>query len=446
MIGFIFTHIATAIGVTTGWMNPMIGLFVYYGFAIIRPTFLWHWNHWPFFGHSQYVAISTLIGWVLIGFGNWSNLRYIKLPLLGLLLYLVSGAMGTFFWAYNKQYAWHYYETQLKIGIMALVLLTVIYNPRHIRWMMWIVLISLGWLAYSLNTQYLEDTRFAFRLLDRGFGGVDNNGLAMIMVMGIPVAVFTAIFEKKWWVRCLSVFAALCMIHVILFSYSRGGQLGLIIMGATLFIFAMRYLPNKLLTCALTIFLAIATLQLAGAEVRERFFTIFADAEERDESAASRFDTWAGGWAAMKDKPLGLGPRNFNLLSQRYGLPRNKSIHNLFLQTGADYGFAGLIGLMTFFLGTMWLCHRMTNTPTAKRLYWPRYFGQAINISMFGFMVCSIFIGMESVEVPYILALIGLATVAYVRRVEAVEPSEEDILPELAEVPDPRDLRLLQAA
>jgi putative inorganic carbon (hco3(-)) transporter len=235
----------------------------------------------------------------------------------------------------------------------------------------------------------------------------------------------------------LCVFAALLMIHVVLFSFSRGGQLGLIMVGAAIFVVALAMLPNKGLTLLVALLLALATLRLAGEEVRERFWTIFADPETRDASAASRFDTWSGGLRCMLANPMGVGPRNFNNVSHLYGLPKNKSVHNLYLQTGADYGIGGMIGLITFYVGTVVQTLRMTFSRTAKRLAWPRYFGHMVVVSLCGFLLCSTFIGMESVEVGFIVGMIGLCTVAYVRREAAAEPSADLAkLPELEEVPE----------
>ena len=42
--------------------SPLIGLFVYVGFAVLRPQFIWGWAG-DFGGISLYVGVATLIGW-----------------------------------------------------------------------------------------------------------------------------------------------------------------------------------------------------------------------------------------------------------------------------------------------------------------------------------------------------------------------------------------------
>jgi O-antigen ligase len=260
----------------------------------------------------------------------------------------------------------------------------------------------------------------------------------MTMVMGVPLAFFIAINSKKWWVKLLCLAAVAMQVHVVLFSYSRGGQLGLVLVGMTIFIIAMLKLPRKGVTIGLAVVFLAFGLYFAGNEVRSRFQSIFLDPEQRDESARSRFATRGAAWACMQDHPMGVGPRNFNLLASRYGLPGRKSVHNLFLQTGADYGFIGMFGLALFYFGTMYKAFRMAATKTAKRLIWPRYYGHMVCISLGGFLVCSTFIGMESVESSFIISLLGLCTVAHVDRVAQEEPAKQSV-PELEQVSPPGD-------
>jgi O-antigen ligase len=352
--------------------------------------------------------------------------------MLGLALYLIGGAIAWQTTNIAPERAWEFLTLQLKIGLMALVTITLIRDAKQIQTFAWVIVAVLGYLSWDFNYQYYFEGWN--RVYWVGFGGIDNNGVAMIMVMGVPLAFFMGFRAPQLWVKGLCFAAVLMQIHVILFSFSRGGQLGLCIVAAAIFVISIINLPRKGLTIALGIVALIFGLIFAGAEVTERFYSIFADKQERDTSAASRFLTWGAAWACIKDYPLGVGPRNFNLVSHLYGLDRNKSVHNLFLQTGADYGVLGMAGLVIFYFGSMWSAFRMALTKTAKRLGWPRYFGHMICIALGGFLICSQFIGIETVEAGFIISLLGLCTVSYVRQVARVEVSEDSI-PELADMP-----------
>jgi O-antigen ligase len=313
------------------------------------------------------------------------------------------------------------------------VALTLFTEAKAIKLFAWVITLSFGYLAFNLNQQYLSYPLF---LVNRGFGGIDNNGAAMIMVLGVPPTLFMGMHVKQWWMKGVCFFSTLCLIHVVLFSFSRGAELGLIMVGTMTFVAILLALPRKGLTLMLGIFLIWFTITMAGPGVRHEFWSIFASEKNRDASAESRFSTWTAGWECMKDHPLGVGPRNFNLIATQYGLGKGKSIHNLYLQTGADYGFIGAFGLILFYFGSAWQSYSMSLSPTARRLGWPRHFGQMCAISLAGFSVCSIFIGMETVEHGFIVATLGLCTVAYVRNLAAQEEAHsQEPIPELVDVP-----------
>lgn len=436
--GWLFTNGLFLIGVIYGLLNPFIGLMVFYAFSILRPTFLWYWVSYPTKRYSFYLGIITLVGWAVSGFGDWSKLRGTGLANFGLVLYILSGAFAAQFLSYYAPAAWDSLLLQFKIVLMTIITVSMVRKPEQIKLFAWITMASLAYLAWVFNSQYYFDGWN--RILKRGFGGIDNNGAAMIMVMGVPLAFFLGIYVRQWWAKAGCLAAAFLMIHVVMFSFSRGAFLGVCMVGLATFIVAILLLPRKGLTLAIAVGFVFLSLFFAGNQVRQEFWSIFADPEVRDASAGSRFLTWGAAWRCMLDHPLGVGPRNFNIISGVYGLPGNKSVHNLFLQTGADYGFIGALGLTMFYGITCINTLKMTVTATAKQLIWPRYFGMMVSISLAGFMVCSTFIGMESVEVGFIISALGLCTVGYVNRVaEAGSDEQRNLIPELEEVPSPEE-------
>lgn len=444
--GYIFTWMLALWGTSIGWAIPFIGLMVYYAFAILRPNFLWFWAFDPYNPprFSFFIAISTLIGWAFAGFGNWNGLRGCRTALFGLGLYLFCGVVGWQLFAVWQLHAWNFLSIQLKIGLMTLVTVTLIRDARSIRIFIWVVVAALGYQAFVFNEWYQISAMY---LHNNGFGGIDNNGVGMIMVMSVPLSFFMAVYAKRLWVKALCFAALVLQVHVIMFSYSRGSQLGLCMVGGAIFLVALFTLPRKMLTLSAAGFMLWLTLvglpivglkPLAGDQIRERFVTIFADPEERDASASSRFVTWNAGWNIMINNPLGVGPRNAGAYTRQYGLSRGKAIHNLYLQTGADYGILGLLGLMTFYLVAFFRSFFLVFRPMARQLVWPYYIGVAVSISLGGFLICSTFIGMESVETGFIVSLLGLTTVCYVNRVTETSPlGDTSLVPELVEVPPP---------
>src|SRR2546428_151218 len=141
----------------------------------------------------------------------------------------------------------------------------------------------------------------------RGFGGMDNNCVAIAMVTGVGLAFFLGLGAKEWWKKGVALFAAALMGHTILLTFSRGGMLALALTGLMTF-FLIPKSPRHYLVFALAVVVGIS---LAGKEARERFFSAFhqSNSGKREASAQSRLDLWADTFDATLKRPLlGAGP------------------------------------------------------------------------------------------------------------------------------------------
>jgi len=65
---------------------------------------------------------------------------------------------------------------------------------------------------------------------------MDNNCLAISMVTTVGVAFFLGMGTVPWWQRLIAFFCAALMMHVVMFSFSRGGMLALALTGVVSFI------------------------------------------------------------------------------------------------------------------------------------------------------------------------------------------------------------------
>ena len=69
MKGLLFVYTLTALGVFGSLRKPIIGLYVYIVFAVLRPQYLW-----AFAGDmsnlSLMVGVAMLLGWAMTGFGE----------------------------------------------------------------------------------------------------------------------------------------------------------------------------------------------------------------------------------------------------------------------------------------------------------------------------------------------------------------------------------------
>lgn len=400
--GLIVTYLLTYGGAACSLFNPFIGLLIYVCFAIIRPESMWHWSV-PAGNYSRIVAIALLIGWALKGFGNW---RFGKgtLPtwlLIGFWLWAALSATQ----APDSARSWAFLESLGKIILPFVVGMTLINSIAQLKLLAWVIVLSQGYVALELNLAYFDGFN---RLQFDGFGGMDNNCVAIAMVAGVGMAFFLGLYSPKWWQQGLAYFAASLMAHAICFSFSRGGMLSLILTGvASLTLIKLQ--PKHYAVLALAVLLG---LRMAGPEVQDRFISVFADKETRDESAQSRLDLWRDCFDATAKRPLlGLGPAHWPLVAAEYGWPAGKEAHSLWMQVMAELGIPGVGLLLCFYLVTMkglWpITRRCTGQP------WLQMGAAMIFAGTFGFLVAAQFVSLVGLELPYYAALVGVGVLKF---------------------------------
>lgn len=397
MKGLIFTYALTYGGSLAALINPFYGLLIYVCFAIIKPEALWHWSV-PAGNYSRIIAIALLAGWALAGFGRWDFGRA-KVVVFALVGFLGWNAASAAF-AANADVAWNAVESLFKIVLPFVVGVTIIDSVAQLKQLAWTIMLSQGYIAFEANVSYLQGNNW---LMQQGFGGMDNNCVAIALVCAAGFAFFLGLAETKMWRRWLAFFVAGLMAHAIMFSMSRGGMVALIVTGAASFVL----IPKRPVYYAYLALAVAIGLAMAGPSVREEFATSFADKEKRDESAQSRVVMWGNCVDLMVANPaFGIGPRHFPLVVSQFGQYENKEAHSLWFQSAAELGVPGIALLITFYAAAMYTCWRL-----ARQL--DPYAPDAANscrmivASLVGFVVAASFVSLIGLELPYYVAMIG---------------------------------------
>lgn len=396
MKGLIFTYLLTYGGSVAALFNPFVGLLVYVCFAIVRPQSLWHWSV-PAGNYSRTIAIALLAGWALHGFGNWNfgKARAVVVCLLGFMLWMVLSSSV----AIDTEAAWQATESIAKIVLPFLVGITLIDSFGKVKVLAWVIMLSQGYVAYDLNMSYYGGYN---RMTDVGFGGMDNNCNAIAMVCGAGFAFFLGLAETGWR-RWLAFLCAALMTHAILFAFSRGGMVALIIAGVTSFLL----IPKRPIYYGYLLLAILLSLRLAGPEVRDRFFSTFAEKEQRDTSAQSRLDMWQICWSLTLQHPIvGVGPNNFPVLAETLGLTGGKQAHSLWMQAGAELGFPGVGFLVGFYWITIWRLWSMAREVQAIAPDIANFCNMVV-AALVGFIVAAQFVTLVGLEIPYYVTLVG---------------------------------------
>lgn len=414
MKGLLFVYGLTYGGSVVALFRPYYGVLIYLAFACLKPEALWFWSV-PAGNYSRTIAIATLIGWALAGFGDWKvgSARPILFSLLGYWAWIVVSAL----FAANQAVAWEYVILHSKILGPVVVGITLIHEVKQLKQIAWVIVACLGYLALEANRDYLAG---GHQIRENGFASMDNNCFCIAMVTGASAAFFLGLQAAGWWRRLIALAAAALMAHVPLFANSRGGMLGMIVAGVLSFL----VLPKRPAYIGAWLLALAVGIRLAGPEVLERFSTIFAAEGERDGSAQSRIDLWVDCWDVMQRYPItGAGPDHWPLLAAEYGWPKGKEAHSLWFNAGAELGFVGLAFLISVYGFTCWKCWQLSRDSRLDDDL--RTVARMTIVAVGAYCTSASFVALDALEVPYYLVLLGAGAVALAERNASLDTTEE---------------------
>lgn len=413
---------AMLVGTLGNLHHPYFGVMIYYVFAVLRPQFIWAWSL-PEFAWSFYVAVATMLVVIASKFGILSidddgTQKTTNIGHYSVILFAIWISI-TYFTARSQHAAYPYLIEYLKMFAMFIVARFAITEWKQLWRINLGVILTICYIAYEVNEIYLsQGYLYVYR---RGYGGLDNNGAALMLAMGVPLCMY-AWDGIRHWTRWLFILAVPIIIHAVLTSYSRGAMVSLV---AIIPIFLIRSRHRGQI--ALMLALVLATIPfLAGKEIQARFLTI--QKSEVDASANSRRTSWAIGWRMAMENPIfGMGIRNSNLFTFAYGADmEGRTIHSQWIQTAADSGITALILYISMFIAMLY-CASMV-----RRTYRGIDSDEAIKMLMIVngcegalllFCVGATFLSLENFELPYILLLIVAQawTLASARQQERLE-------------------------
>ena len=395
MKGLLLTYLLGYGGAVVGLFQPVIALFIYVLFSIIRPQLIFGWAG-NLQGMSLYVGIALLIGWGLRGFGNWRLGRattVVTLLIAYFIWYCLSAAAAA-----DQGLAWMLTLQRAKVVLPFLVGVTMLDSPLLVRRFLWLFVLAHGYLGFEMNLNYLQ----GYNKAADGLLG-DNNSFAISMVTAVGPAIFLGLAAERWWQKALAFGSAALILHTVLLTYSRGGMLSLLITGVVVLIVMPKRTVNLV---ALAVAVAIAV-RFTGPELEARFKTTFAAPEHRDFSEKSRLELWQDCLTVMARHPvLGVGPGHFPKVAWEFGWSAGKEAHTTWLQAGAETGVPSLVFLFSFYLlAALWGLRAARRHPNAET----GMFGMCVFSGLTGYMIAAQFVSIEGLEVPYYLALVAAA-------------------------------------
>ena len=397
-------------------MRPYVGLLVWswigymnphrlcYGFAI---SFPW----------VQLIAVVTLVSLVFSKESKkipWSAVSVL------LAMFLLWTGFTTFY-AAVPDVAWVRWQEFAKVMVMVFVTLMLVDTRTRMHALVWVIVISLSFYGIKGGV---------FTLLSGGGNRVygppgsfigDNNDLAMALCMTMPLMRYLQLHSRSRIVRIgLGIGIALTGVGV-LGTYSRGGLIGLAIVGVSLMVKSRR----KLVILLAVAVIGATAIQFMPPEWSARMATL-QDAKQTD-SGETRIQSWKFATNVAIHRPLTGGgfevyrSESLWLAYAPEGSIR-RAIHSIYFRTLGEQGFVGLLLFLGLLFTTWRNCAKVRKRARGDpEKSWAFDLASMLQVSMLAFMASGAFLPMPYFDLTYQLMALSAVLAGCVLKQVAVQ-------------------------
>ena len=308
------------------------------------------------------------------------------------------------------------YQKLIKEIVLAFII-TVVMTTRHrLHLLVLTIAISLGFLAVKEGLISVL-TAGSHKIIGSGSVG-DNNSLATALLMIIPLMFYLARYSALRAVRIGLLTAAGLAVITVVMTFSRGGFVGLLLLGA----FIVKNSRNKFGSFAAVLATGVLIYVLAPDSWFERLNTI-KDADN-DGSFMGRVVAWKLSWLIAMDHPLfGGGPHavqyqnvwdtykpllgTLDFIKTPPPDATPHAAHSIYFEILGDLGFVGLFLFLATIAASLWNCRWIVRRTRGRpELAWAADLARLSQISLVIYLVTGAALSMGYFELVYILVAV----------------------------------------
>jgi probable O-glycosylation ligase (exosortase A-associated) len=396
-----YVIIAAVLGsLPIGLFRPFYGLLVYAWISYMYPQEM-AWSFAQTFPVAKLSALSVMGGFL---FSPPGNLRVLfKRENVAMLLLAGMFTVSSLF-AFYPDKAWLQWQDTSKVIVMSILASMLLKDKMRVRQFILVIALSIGF--YGLKGGL-------FGIMNHGQDMVlgpgnsiigANNNLGLALNMCLPLLWYMAYQERGWRRRLLQAMFFLT-IPAIMFTYSRGSAVTMVILLLVIMLKSKRRLVLMFALAAAGV-LALPFVPQKWIDRQQSIVTY-----EEDDSAMSRIDNWKFCWTVALDRPLtGAG---FDFQSRevfekyapefviKYG-GKVWDTHNIILGILTSHGFPGLLAFLGMIGFCLLSCTQMKRAVRGRpELNWLKIYAEMIQLSFIGFLVNGMFVNMEYFDLPY---------------------------------------------
>ncbi len=403
---------------------PYLGVLVFSWVSFMNPHRLAWWSFIYDMPIAAIVGGATIIAYLL-------SVEPKRIPLRGItivwLLFILWMNVTTVF-ALNEAAAMAHWEKVMKIQFMALLTLAMLVNRQRLDLLVWIVVISIGFYAVKGGLFALQTGGQYHVLGPRGSFIEGNNEISFAILIVMPLMRYLQMIQPRRLVRWGFAGAMGLSAIAVLASYSRGAFVTAIAIAGFL---ALKSRYRFRIGIAIVI-VALSGIAFMPERWSERMETI--PNYQQDASAMGRINAWRFAINLVNDRPIVGG--GFETYSEglflRYA-PKPQDYHDshsIYFEILGEHGYPGLLLFLALAILT-WRCSTWVLRHARDRpdLQWAVGLAAMIQVSLVGYAVGGIVIGLAYFDLLYHLVALSIANRMLVeRRLREEGPIEAESL------------------
>jgi len=405
-------------------------------FAVARPLWglaIWSWLSYMSPHRLAYGFIRDLpVVWPAVGITviallfNWKDrMRWRWTPVTLAWALLIAWFLCMSLFALYPELAAAEVSRTWKIQLMVLVTYFIVRDRRSIDWMVWVIVISIGFYGFKGG---LFTFATGGRFMVWGPSGTfleGNNEIALALTMMLPLLWYLSRQATNQWLkRAILLGFLLCLVSVV-GSYSRGAYLAIAaVLGAIWWRSNRKAIGGILVVAA-----ALAAFGFMPEKFTTRVDSIANYAE--DASAQGRINAWGFAWNLALEHPIkGGGYGVFNREAFLRYAPdgeRYHDSHSIYFEILGEQGFVGLALFLGFgalaFLESQRIRKATRDDPEKA---WAFDLATALQASAIAYAVGGAFLGLAYLDLPYqlvaLLVLTGRVALPDAKEIELSKP------------------------
>jgi O-antigen ligase len=287
----------------------------------------------------------------------------------------------------------------------------------------------------------------------RSQGAVDDpDFFAAMQIVAVPLVLVLASQEKDRRMRLILFAGVLTLFTSIFTSLSRGGFLGMVLLGIMLLasnpesVFRSRREKSIALLVVALGLAAFFSRPFVRDEVFTRISSIYAPQNKEDTTGSGRTNLWKAAARTAGEHPItGIGYGSFMYVSEEliYHTPGidlevyggreegdNFAAHNTYLGTAAEIGITGLVLYLGVILSTLLALRRTATRAFAAGKQFVGRTAHALMLGLVGWAFSTIFLSAETARMFWIIVGLSLALPKLLD-----EPARRDPAPAAALLP-----------